>query len=67
MALGAIAIVTGIGGFFGGFVAGALSRQPEINELKNKSNHYKLRLKGSKEWSEFKIMKLTSSRSDTLP
>lgn len=34
MALGAMAIVAGIGGFFGGFVAGALSRQPEINELK---------------------------------
>lgn len=31
MALGAMAIVAGIGGFFGGFVAGALSRQPEIN------------------------------------
>ena len=33
MALGAIAIMTGIG-IFGGFVAGSLSRQPEINELK---------------------------------
>ena len=30
MALGAIAIATGIG-IFGGFVAGSLSRQPEIN------------------------------------
>lgn len=34
MPIGGVAIATGLGGLIVGFVGGALSRQPEINELK---------------------------------